>query len=256
MLLFLVLIVITVLACQKLLLIREGFDNIAYENTESSVCPANLTAKLTNGITFCNDAHGLAACALIGDDETPSGIPACHTIMKEYLAEQGAQFCPPSMHNYFENALTGTSGCTAAFLTANKMAPADPSAPQCTVYNSDHDFTTIASCFNQKQLEQTKTFGTNAVKRLIPFHGTPPAYVTQISYNIPDTPLPQYCFPDQHMLKILEYLQQFDTGNLHAYYIKLAGMIRTGNWGGSCEALQKVLNKSMPAANLIYAEWL
>ena len=254
MLLCLVLIVIAILACQKLLLIREGFDNIVYDDTESSVCPANLTAKLKQGITFCNDAHGLPACALIGNAETPSGIPACHTIMKEYLADQGAQFCPLTQPRYFENALTGTSGCTASFLTADNMAPADPSAPQCTVYNSDQDFTTITSCFNQKQLEQTKTFGINPVKQLMPFHGSPPAYITSVSYNIASTPLPQYCYPDEHMLKILEYLQQVDTGTLHSYYIELAAIIRSGTWGGSCEALQKVLNGFMPAASLTYAK--
>ena len=244
MLLCLVLIVIATLAYQKLALIREAFTNIAYTDTELSVCPATLTAKRENNIIFCNDKKGLPACALIADDRTRDGIPACHVIINEYLEKQAAEFCPPSMRYYFEDPVAGTSGCTASLLVKNKTAPADPSAPKCAVYQNDQNITDVNSCFNQKELETTALFGTNAVKHLIPIGGNPSAYLTVMQYTPPGRSAPNACAPDKHAKVVVDYMQRHADKSQNATEKSILqavdALIPTGKFLLSCEAQRKV----------------
>jgi len=245
MLLCLVLIVIATLAYQKLALLREGFVNIAYENTESSVCPANLTSNRKNNIVFCNDTKGLPVCALIADDRTRDGIPACHTIINEYLKKQGDKFCPPSMPHYFENP-AGTSGCTTSLLVPNKTAPTDPSAPMCAVYENDQDMTDRNSCFNQKELNATPLFGANPSVQLIPYIGKPAAYITMMSYHPPNSTVVNQCYADTHLSAVLNKMQSKDPQAM-----AIATKLKSGVWGSSCAAHKKVyIDHTLQASDL------
>jgi hypothetical protein len=245
MLLCLVLIVIATLAYQRLL--REEFVNIAYADTESSVCPVNLTAKRKDNIVFCNDKKGLPTCALIADDETRNGIPACHTIINKYLENQDTAFCPPSMPRYFENPAARTSGCTASQLVPNKTAPADLSAPTCTVHKNTKDMTDRNSCFNQKQLEMTPLFGTNATKQLISYIGNPAAYITMMSYNAPNSQFVNQCYADTHLSTVLNKMQSKDP-----QVVAITTKLQSGIWGSSCSAHKKVyIDHTLQTSDLI-----
>ena len=152
------------------------------------------------------------------------------------------------MPHYFEDPVAKTSGCTASLLVPNKTAPVDSSAPACTVYENDQDITDINSCFNQKELETTALFGTNAVKHLIPIGGNPSAYLTVMQYTAPGRSTPNACAPDQHAKVVVDYMQrhankgasanqqQMEKGILQT----ITTLIPTGKFILSCEAQRKV----------------
>ena len=262
MLVCLVLIVIAALACQKLVLIREGFDNIGYETTERPVCPTKLKAERKNGQTYCNDEKGLPVCAIIGDDKTKDGVPACHIILDEYFDAQAENFCPPSMPNYFEDVIAKTSGCSTGLLNDTRTAPRDANAPKCIVYNDDQDITVKSSCFNQNQLESTKLFGNNATKTLLSIGGNPSPYITIMQYNIAGQPFANACFPDKHSKRVVQYMKKQIAKDTQAtaenkkrsneIMVMIEQGIDSGKFMLSCEAQKKVfIDHTLNTSDLI-----
>jgi len=259
MLLCLVLVVIAALAYQKLALIQEAFQNISYDDTELSTCPANLTAERKKGIVVCNDKEGLPVCTLGANTNANNKIPHCSEILHEYYGAHAAAFCPPSMPNYFEDSANGTSGCTSGQLKPNKKAPAMDSAIQCGIYESDLDTTTQTSCFNQMQLETTELFGENATKHLLPIGGEPSAYVTVMQYKRPGSSLPNRCVPDAHATHLIDYMQRHIDTTLSAdqqqseidTLTSIDQFVKTGKFVGSCEAQKKVfVDRSLQESDL------
>jgi hypothetical protein len=265
MLVCLILIVIAALAYQKLVLIREGFDNIGYETTERPVCPTKLKAKRKNGQTYCNDEKGLPVCAIIADDKTRDGVPACHIILDEYFDAQADNFCPPSMPNYFEDVVAKTSGCSTGLLNDTRTAPREANAPKCIVYNDDQDITVSSSCFNQNQIETTQVFGVSPIKYLIPVsspdNNGQRAYLTQMVYNQPDTSFTRPCYPDRHAKYVLDYMKRHinksqlspeQKANQLKVVNKAEALIKTGNWISSCEAQKRVfIDRTMKESELV-----
>jgi hypothetical protein len=149
----------------------EGFLS---EQNAITFCPMGASPYFDKaGDTLCCDGKvkgnicsGTTLCALSTNHPT---APSCVSVLQKYASQKAKNVCPPSMSSYFEDPNTHVAGCTTGPLSHNMTSPAVPAQPTCTIY-SDNTLNRSApnSCHNQRLLENTKCFGGDCVKNIMP----------------------------------------------------------------------------------------
>jgi hypothetical protein len=92
-------------------------------------CQGDMIDGKCNGTTFCTKSPAYA------------GVPSCVDKWRQYFKDKGANFCPPTMLNYYEDVTNASSakGCSAGPISKDGKMPMDGSAKQCKVYASEED---------------------------------------------------------------------------------------------------------------------
>ncbi len=160
----LVSITLVLLAASLILLQREkkeGFATQSYSVNELDIntCPSFASEIQTaKGSTDCcqgdmidGKCNGTTFCT-----KSPAyeGVPSCVDKWRQYFKDKGANFCPPTMPNYYEDVTNTSSakGCSAGPISNDGKMPMDGSAKQCKVYVSEEDnLSKIDSCSVEKQ---------------------------------------------------------------------------------------------------------
>lgn len=162
-LVFLISVTVTLLVVSYFLLRQEkteGFESMGYsvKDLDINTCPSFADEiQTTKGSTDCcqGDAvdgkcNGTTFCT-----KSPAypGVPSCVDKWRDYFKDKGANFCPPTMQNYYEDVTDSNApkGCSAGPISTDGKMPMNSSAKQCKVYASEGDNKSkIDSCYLEK----------------------------------------------------------------------------------------------------------
>ena len=171
-------------------------------------CPAKTNQFTdTGGNVLCCKADlvgnvcpsGQLACTL----SESTTIPTCSAYVESILDVKGADLCPPTLPNYYENG--PTRGCTAGKRTTDGSAPANSADKQCTLYANEKDEQSkLDSCTNLRMLEKTKCFTTNVneSKTLVGWSDLPA--LVSCSYKDTSSHMPRSCYSDESLYRYME----------------------------------------------------
>jgi hypothetical protein len=163
-LLFLILTTVSLLVLSYFLLQkenREGFQVQQYsvQNLDINTCPPfAVEIQTAKGYTDCcqgdmvdGKCNGTTFCT---KSPAHDDIKTCQEAWREYFSKKGADFCPPTMPNYYEDVVntSGPKGCSAGPITEDGKQPKDTTSKQCKVYPSEEDNKAkLDSCFAEKE---------------------------------------------------------------------------------------------------------
>ena len=159
-----------------------------YQNFYLSSCPIGYKSFYdNNGDINCCNGEILGKKCLSNNYCTLNGkgITNCTELLRTIYKNKAAQYCTPSLPNYFEDNAKAVKGCISGELNETMSGPRNYTQAKCLIYDTlEKNTISTDSCSNQKLLDSAQCFGKVCNKQLIqPNPSAPPLVAIQFTDN-------------------------------------------------------------------------